>query len=1294
MRISRAISTSQSLGIFDISDESKVRIIVQEAGPSNTLIVRGRLKEQPNFIELYTITGSVNQVINIFTYEEIQIECTVCEPTVDQIKVYAASFSEAGGSAIDSIDVPSGDSIKDFNSLSLTSDDGSIAISGDNVLKSIDFSTESSLIPFTQNVPTDWAGTTSTIADAADQLAERTKSLEINKIDSTEKGSPDGVVPLNNLSKIDSIYLPSYVDDVEEYSSLTTFPLVGESSKIYVALDTNKVYRWSGSLYIEISEALVTSVNGDVGDVLIPIDEKVDKIGDVMSGSLSVSVPAAGTSTLGWQGVSSQSADFTQSADYTLDGAAVTLTNPGVTQNIVSISSMAMSLIETDLVAGVTIKAEVQSGQLSLTSDDGTIITPMLPTQPKHVTTKAYVDDQDALKEDVANKSIDGTLASNSDTLYPSEKAVKTYADSVASQIQSKLDASTYYHELHVNYDFTGTTSDGSPYKPFKTTQAAVNAAQLQNIGGNTAILIHLKNDVTVVENITVNNAVSNLYIMPAVRNNTSSGAFKIIGSLTISGASTNRVRVQDIEFVPTSGYALIINDTPGRHLFQNCGFINGSIAGQAGTGVNLTSTYRNFIEFVDCTIEGTLNIAGTPAIGTTLLMYRCKLGYANVIVNSPNIAVGMYDTYGIYGITHTAGALGITGMWGIAQAGFFNSTATLTATNILSLSNVSLQKPDLSFVALNKTGTCFYQLMNVHRGETADVLTGTRTVFGPTATDAGYKMGVSANWSPSVSSVAPALDQLVQRVKNSETSSGNTTTILNDTKEPTGFINRTDSTISFVDGTRIFTIAPVTTSFDFYIKGTKFTKSTAQDLTIPNLSGNHYIYFDTAGALQSTQVFSPDIIEIYSFVAVIYWNAVNSSHTYFGDERHGITMDGATHIYLHTVFGAQYILGLALEGFSVDGTGDVNSDAQFTSDSGAIRDEDIYHTILAQAQIPILHRIGQLWNKKTADAYPIIYSGTAGYTGSAGRLPYNELNGGGSWQLTEVTSTDFVLVHFFATNDKENPVIGIQGIAKYGSPSAARTSANSEISQLTGLPFTEFVAIGSVIFQTSTAYTNIPKGRVRSTDTGSEYVDFRGTQLYSPAGTATDHGLLSGLADDDHIQYHTDSRADSRYYTKSQIDSSVVYKNGTTPFAADQSMAGFKLTNLADPVALTDAVNLQTLNSSLGSSNDLVEKSFPVYDEETTAVAITDFSFANSTARSFNALVSVRIQASSNLSETFEIRGIQKDSDWHISITSEGDYSKVIFSIDSSGQMYYVSGNYAGFIDGVIKFRAITTSV
>ena len=53
--------------------------------------------------------------------------------------------------------------------------------------------------------------------------------------------------------KVPAAQLPSYVDDVLEYGSKSEFPSSGESSKIYVAKDTNLVYRWSGTQYVEIS---------------------------------------------------------------------------------------------------------------------------------------------------------------------------------------------------------------------------------------------------------------------------------------------------------------------------------------------------------------------------------------------------------------------------------------------------------------------------------------------------------------------------------------------------------------------------------------------------------------------------------------------------------------------------------------------------------------------------------------------------------------------------------------------------------------------------------------------------------------------------------------------------------------------------------------------------------------------------------------------------------------------------------------------------------------------------------
>ena len=88
-----------------------------------------------------------------------------------------------------------------------------------------------------------------------------------------EKGAPEGVAELDENGLVLASQLPSYVDDVVEYDSLSDFPVTGESRKIYVAIDTNLTYRWAGSGYVEISPSIAlgetssTAYRGDRGAV-------------------------------------------------------------------------------------------------------------------------------------------------------------------------------------------------------------------------------------------------------------------------------------------------------------------------------------------------------------------------------------------------------------------------------------------------------------------------------------------------------------------------------------------------------------------------------------------------------------------------------------------------------------------------------------------------------------------------------------------------------------------------------------------------------------------------------------------------------------------------------------------------------------------------------------------------------------------------------------------------------------------------------------------------------------------
>ena len=67
----------------------------------------------------------------------------------------------------------------------------------------------------------------------------------------------NGVLTTLNAASgtISASVLPSYVDDVLNFANLAAFPVAGETGKIYVTEDTNKVYRWSGSVYVEISSS-------------------------------------------------------------------------------------------------------------------------------------------------------------------------------------------------------------------------------------------------------------------------------------------------------------------------------------------------------------------------------------------------------------------------------------------------------------------------------------------------------------------------------------------------------------------------------------------------------------------------------------------------------------------------------------------------------------------------------------------------------------------------------------------------------------------------------------------------------------------------------------------------------------------------------------------------------------------------------------------------------------------------------------------------------------------------------
>lgn len=314
------------------------------------------------------------------------------------------------------------------------------------------------------------------------------------------------------------------------------------------------------------------------------------------------------------------------------------------------------------------------------------------------------------------------------------------------------------------------------------------------------------------------------------------------------------------------------------------------------------------------------------------------------------------------------------------------------------------------------------------------------------------------------------------------------------DIDQPVGLADPSLVNLSINDAFRQITVSPNSGSYSYFVAGQKINVDAPISATWPPNHGINFFYLDENKVLQVTSSFSESIITKYAFVSIVYWDPTAGKHIYFANEKHGIHMGDMTHLYLHRTRGAAFDFGGKLVNFSVDGAGSLPAHAQFTSALGQIWDEDIKIPYPAQSIFPVFYRSGPTnWKRKDANAYPIIYSGTEGYVGAT--LPYN-LFDGTNWSLAPVDSNKFVLVHVFATNDIDYPVICIQGQAQYSNKTAARDGAVVEIRSLSGLPVAEFSPLGSVIFQTNNAYTNIPKAAIVSTASGADYEDHRSESL------------------------------------------------------------------------------------------------------------------------------------------------------------------------------------------------------
>jgi hypothetical protein len=349
---------------------------------------------------------------------------------------------------------------------------------------------------------------------------------------------------------------------------------------------------------------------------------------------------------------------------------------------------------------------------------------------------------------------------------------------------------------------------------------------------------------------------------------------------------------------------------------------------------------------------------------------------------------------------------------------------------------------------------------------------------------------------------------------------------------EPMGHENKADSVISFNEGTRTFSIAPASTSFTVWCAGKRFVKTTTETVQIPDTSGLYYIYYNSSGVLSYRTTFF--VWDTDAPTAYVYWNEVDNKAYFFADERHGVTLDWATHEYLHRTRGAAIANGFGANNYILNGNGSSDTHAKIDIADGTFFDEDLQvdithsatptantweQVLQGNAEIPVFYRLNNHWVKDAATEFPM-KQGTD-------RPRYN-LNTAGTWSTPDVANNRFGVSWIIATNNLNEPVIAILGQDSYTDNGSAQAEFYASL-DLDGFPIVEFRPLYKIIYECKTSYTNTPSARI------TDVIDLRSV-ISSDQGVGTtpvsDHGSMTGLADDDHTQYLTDARHDALDHT------------------------------------------------------------------------------------------------------------------------------------------------------------------
>ncbi len=330
------------------------------------------------------------------------------------------------------------------------------------------------------------------------------------------------------------------------------------------------------------------------------------------------------------------------------------------------------------------------------------------------------------------------------------------------------------------------------------------------------------------------------------------------------------------------------------------------------------------------------------------------------------------------------------------------------------------------------------------------------------------------------------------------------------------GFLSIAETTISFSGATRIFTITPVSSTFDLYVAGVKYQKTT-ETITLPDVPGYYFIYYDTSATLQYVAN-PPNGFDYSSQIPVVALVYVNAFFNQISDERHGIAMDHATLEYFIATTGKTYVSGLEIIGYTLTGDGNSDVDAQISITDGVLLNGDA--RITPNNNVSPTDNFQQILNGPTQ--LFVSYLSSAGFITpvpgltefpvmqGVSTIQYNTFDGD-NWSTVEADDGKFVGTWIVATATTTNPIIACIGLRQTNTlEEYIAASTITDLKTIFGTNLIEVRPLYLLIFQTDSTYSNIPHAALRA------IVDYRVVPLTAPL----DHSTLTGLNDDTHLQY------------------------------------------------------------------------------------------------------------------------------------------------------------------------------